>query len=122
MSAGPNLVVTLPEDAVELKAVVVPAPPAGESVTSLRDARGRAAGLLFAGSSRVTHSTDSLSQHRVRSHRRLERADEAPVARSSHLTEAVYKGGRVWETEYRHILPSVRTESRTAEGAKREMC
>lgn len=39
MSAGQNVVVTLPEDAVELKAFVVPAPPAGESVTSLRDAR-----------------------------------------------------------------------------------
>ncbi|XP_002915857.1 dyslexia-associated protein KIAA0319 homolog isoform X2 [Ailuropoda melanoleuca] len=31
VSAGPNLVVTLPEDAVELKAVVVPAPPAETS-------------------------------------------------------------------------------------------
>ena len=37
VSAGQNLVITSPADEVELKASVVPAPPAGESVTFLWD-------------------------------------------------------------------------------------
>ena len=37
VSAGENLVITSPADEVELKASVVPAPPAGESLTFLWD-------------------------------------------------------------------------------------
>ena len=37
VSAGENLVITSPADEVELKASVVPAPPAGESVAFLWD-------------------------------------------------------------------------------------
>ena len=37
VSAGDNLIITLPENEVELKASVVPAPPAGESLTFLWD-------------------------------------------------------------------------------------
>ncbi|XP_032717659.1 dyslexia-associated protein KIAA0319 homolog [Lontra canadensis] len=42
--AGENRIVTLPEREVELKASVVPAPPAGESLPPLSDSGGRAAG------------------------------------------------------------------------------
>ena len=37
VSAGENIVITSPADEVELKASVVPAPPAGESLTFLWD-------------------------------------------------------------------------------------
>lgn len=37
VSAGDNLTITLPENEVELKAFVVPAPPAGENMTFLCD-------------------------------------------------------------------------------------
>lgn len=37
VSAGDNLIITLPENEVELKASVVPVPPAGENWTLLWD-------------------------------------------------------------------------------------
>lgn len=66
VSAGDNLLITFPENGLELKAFVVPSPPAGESVTFLCDPRGPLAGLflmVFVGSLQQ----DSFSQHCVRS-------------------------------------------------------
>ena len=48
VSTGDNLI-TLPENEVELKAFVVPAPPAGEGLTFLGEPRGPLAGLLLTG-------------------------------------------------------------------------
>lgn len=70
VSAGENLVMTLPENQVDLKALVVRAPPAGESLTSLRDSRGRWAG-------RSSPVFTGYSPHRERSRLKAESADEA---------------------------------------------
>lgn len=47
VSAGDNLILTLPENEVELKAFVVSALPAGKGLVFLCDTRGQVAGLLF---------------------------------------------------------------------------